>query len=341
MTALTQYQRLEAQGLWRPARDAQRVNVIVSVGEATLTISDIHDRPLAHWSLPALTRLNPGKRPALFAPSADPEEAEELELADDDMIHAIEKLRSAISRARPRSGRLRLAVSASALLALTLGALFWLPGALERQTVRLLPDATRQAVGQRLLTSIRRVSGAPCSAPYGTRALTSLRSRVLGPESPARLVVLSSGVTWARHLPGAVILLNRALLEDYDEPEVAAGFILAESERAHRADPMLELLDHAGTLATVKLLTTGRIDDAVLDSYAEVLLTAPPEPLPDQALLDRFAAARVSSTPYAFALDRTGESVLGLIEADPVPLSEAQPLLADADWVSLQGICAE
>jgi len=341
MTALTQYQRLEAQGLWRPARDAQRVNVIVSLGDASLTIADTRDRPLAHWSLPALKRLNPGKRPALYAPSDAPDEQEELELADEDMIRAIEKLRAAIARARPRSGRLRVGLTAGILGALVIGALVWLPGALERQTLSVLPDVTRKAVGQRLLTRIRRVAGTPCATTLGRTALGHLRDRVLGPDSRASLVVVSAGVTWSGHLPGAVILLNRALIEDYEEPDVVAGFILAESERARLNDPMRALLDHAGLLATVKLLTTGTIDDAVLDSYAETLLTAAPDPLPDEALLARFAEARVRSTPYAFALDQTGESVLGLIEADPVPIDAAGPLLSDADWVSLEGICGE
>jgi hypothetical protein len=65
MTALSEFERLEAPGLWRPTPEAQRLNVIVSVGDATLTISDMQDRPLSHWSLPALHRLNPGKTPAL------------------------------------------------------------------------------------------------------------------------------------------------------------------------------------------------------------------------------------------------------------------------------------
>ena len=341
MTALTQYDRLEAQGLWRPARAAQRVNVIVSLGDATLTISDPHDRALAHWSLPALFRLNPGKRPALFAPSDAAEEGEELELDDAQMIEAIEKLRSAIARARPRSGRLRLALTALVLLAAGTLAFVWLPGALRAHTVSVLPYVTRQAVGERLLTRVRRVAGAPCGSALGRAALTKLGRRVLGENTPAQLVVVSSGVTWAGHLPGGVILLNRALLEDYEEPDVAAGFILAENERARRADPMAQLLDHAGTLATVKLLTTGTIADAALDSYAEVVLTAEPVPLPDAALIARFAAARLRSSPYAYALDQTGESVLGLIEADPVPLAQAEPLLPDADWVSLQGICVQ
>ena len=49
MTALDSYDRLEAAGLWRAGADAQRREVVVSIGDATLKISDMSDTVLAHW----------------------------------------------------------------------------------------------------------------------------------------------------------------------------------------------------------------------------------------------------------------------------------------------------
>jgi hypothetical protein len=74
MTVLEQYKRLEATGLWREAPDAQRREVIVSLGDATLMISTFSEIALTHWSLPAVARLNPGRQPALYAPGAEAEE---------------------------------------------------------------------------------------------------------------------------------------------------------------------------------------------------------------------------------------------------------------------------
>ena len=105
MTALKEYDRLEATGLWRETPDTQRRDVLVSFGKATLIISDKSDAALAHWSLPAIERLNPGVRPALFCPG--PDAVEELELSEPALIEAIEKVRKTVARARPRSGRLR------------------------------------------------------------------------------------------------------------------------------------------------------------------------------------------------------------------------------------------
>ena len=90
MTALDKYQRLEATGLWRETSEVQRREVIVSMGDASLTISDLQDRPLTHWSIAAIERANPNKRPAVFHPDADPSETLELGDNEAEMIEAIE-----------------------------------------------------------------------------------------------------------------------------------------------------------------------------------------------------------------------------------------------------------
>ena len=80
MTALSEYQRLECQGLWRETSDLQRREVIVTFGDASLIFKETpSERALAHWSLPAVVRVNPGRMPALFSP--DPASGEELEIA--------------------------------------------------------------------------------------------------------------------------------------------------------------------------------------------------------------------------------------------------------------------
>ncbi len=338
MTALKEYERLEAPGVWCASPEAQRVNVIVSLGEAALTISDMSDRALTHWSLAAVHRINPGERPARFSPSD--EVYEDLEIDDDLMIAGIERVRKTVERRQRTPGRLRHMIGTGMLAALALVAVFWLPNALNRYTATVVGPPTRAAIGQKILNRIGRVTGKQCDGIFARSALEALGRRVLGANAP-RLIVLSSGVQAAAHLPGNITLLNRALIEDYEEPDVVAGFILAEDQRRRQNDPMLPLLSHAGLMATVRLLTTGALPDDVIDSYAEWLLTSASDPLTADDLLPRFSEAGIRSTPYAYALDITGEQTLPLIEADPVPLSAATPLLSDGDWVRLQGICGE
>ncbi|MFV0360598.1 hypothetical protein [Tropicimonas sp.] len=336
MTALTKYSRLEAPGIWRADPQAQRRDVIVSFGDTSLVISDRNDRALSHWSLAAVVRINKGTRPALYTPSADG--AETLEIEDGTMINAIETVRSAVLRGRPHPGRLRTGVVALVLAAVVAIALFWLPDALVRHTVSVVPEPTRAEIGAELLRAIGRVSGAPCRSARGDQALGRLHTRLIGPGKGS-ILVLREGVAESMSLPGGTILINRALVEDHESPDVVAGHILAEAQRRAADDPVQTLLESAGPVPTFRLLTTGHLPDGAIRAYAEQLISAQPAPVDRRALLKRFAAAGVSSSPYAYALDVTGETTLDLIESDPMRGHVTKPLLTDADWVALQEIC--
>lgn len=335
MVALKKYARIESVGLWRATEDAQRREVIVVLGDATLTIRTSNDQPLAHWSLAAIARANPGKTPARYHPDGDPGEELELPDSETEMIEAIETLRRAVDRARPRPGRLRWLGFAASVAAVLAAAVIWLPGALVDHTVSVVPEVGRKEIGQALLTRIQRVTGPACGTSANNSSLARLGTRLGAP----RLAVMRGGIDTTLHLPGGQILLARQLLEDHEEPDVAAGFILAERSLAGQSDPLRDLLDHAGLAASFRLLTTGQLSPEALDAYAEHLLTAPPRQ-PDRArLLAAFAEAQVRTTPYAYAIDITGEKSLPLIEADPMRGQPVSPLLSDGDWLRLQGIC--
>jgi len=144
-------------------------------------------------------------------------------------------------------------------------------------------------------------------------------------------------------LPGNLMLLNSRLLEDYEVPDVAAGYILAELLHAQSNDPLHGLLSDSGMLANLQLLATSTLDATSLRNHAEALLSgtrgATVQPTPDEALLMAFRTAEVKSTPYAYAVDLSGETTLALIEADPFPQAAPRPVLSDADWLRLQAIC--
>lgn len=338
MTALKKYSRLESSGLWRDSPLAQRREVVVAFREATLVLSDPKsETALSHWSLPAIERVNPGELPAVFAPGA--EAIETLELDDRDMIAALETVRNAIAGQRPKPGRLRGGLLGSGtVLVLALG-IFWLPDALYRHTASVLPAATRAAIGQAALADVQRLTGSPCASPLGTFALTTLGDKLFGPHR-AQILILRDGLTGAAHLPGGIILIGRSVVEDEGGPEVLAGLALMERLQADIRDPILPVLDHAGLTATFRLLTSGTLPDSAVAGYGEGLLQDPGVAVPDDVALARFAAAGLSSAPYAYAIDPSGETTIGLIEADPLAGLIPEPLMADGDWVSLQDICA-
>ncbi len=335
MTALSKYDRLEATALWRADPDGQRREVIASIGNATLVITDMNDRAIAHWSLAAVERANPAQTPAVFHPDGDPGETLELPEHEAEMVEAIESLRSLIAQRRPRPGRLRwlgMALSFGTVLGL---AAFWLPGALRDNTLRVVPQVKREALGVALMDRMQRVTGPMCSDAAGLRALRRLGARL---DTPKLAVVPALGRP-SLHLPGGVIVLDRSVFEDWEEPDVAAGFILAELARQVERDPLADLLETTGLWENFRLLTTGEVAGPALDAYAEHLMTAPAQP-PDTAnLLALFEAADVRAEPYARARDITGETVLELIEGDPMQNRVAEPLIPDSAWLRLQGMC--
>lgn len=336
MTALKKYEKLESSGLWRESLATQRREVIVSFGDTSLVIRNNAEDPIAHWSLPAVQRLNPGQQPAVFSPNAEANET--LEIDDSTMVEAIEAVRNAINRRRPHPGRLRLSILLGLTLIILALAVFWLPAALESHTAKVVPFETRAQIGKQVLAQISRLSGNVCKTPAGNRALSRLETR-LKVNPRGQIAILPGGIAKSAHLPGSIVLLNRALLEDHELPEVAASYVMVEILRIQKRDPMLDMLQFVGGIASFRLLTTGALDDTSLRNYAQFVLTAKRDLPPFADILAALKEARFSSAPMAYEIDISGETTLPLIEADPFRNINYPRLISDADWISLQSIC--
>lgn len=342
MTALIKYQRLECTGLWRLTAAAQLREVVVNLRDTTLVLADPRtEMALSHWSLPSVERVNPGEMPAIYTPGRldDGTPSETVEVDDPDMIAALETVRITLFRRRPRPGRVR---GLTVVLAVTLAGVFsflWLPEAMIRHTASVLPTATRIQIGKLAMADAARLTGSPCLNVLGQRGAAALAQKLSG-QGVGEVDVVRDGVTDAVALPGGIVLLSGKLLEKLQDPEPVAGYILAAILRAGVSDPVLPILRHAGLVATVRLLTTGHLPVGAVDGYAESLLATKPAAVDDERLLEKFRQVNLSSTAYARAVDPTGESTLGLIEADPFKGSSPAAILPDNDWISLQSICA-
>lgn len=326
MTALKDFVRLESTGLWRASAEDQRRDVYVFVGDASLMIVDSNETPLSHWSLPAVERLNPGQRPALYAPDGNGEET--LEIADPDMIEAISRVQRAVRRSTPKPGRLRLILAVAAVLGTVALTVFWLPGALERQARAVIPPAKIDAIGAGLRSDILRLTGPACAGPAGRAELDALLTRLFPADRP-KVTILTLDSTPVIVLPGARILVDRKLIETEDTADVLAGYLLAATWMARAHDPVTTFLHHAGTRASIALLTTGDLGLDPIRAEAERLLRQPfdPEPtLPDLAPL--FATVGVAMGPYLIHRGVT-----------PPPETPVGPVLDDTRWIALQQFC--
>jgi hypothetical protein len=338
MTALQKYDRIEAAGLWRAHPEARAIDVILSLGDATLTINDMRDRALAHWSLGALVRQNPNAMPAIFHPEGD--ETETLELAEDEtqMIDALMQIISAVEKRRPRRGRLRLWSILGITALVGISGVMFVPDILRHHALRVVPLAKRAEIGQSILTHLSSSLGPKCRATrQAETALINLQHRLF--ESGPTLHVVPSGINETLSLPGKIILIGHPLVEDFDEPDPLAGFILAANLTLKASDPLDNLLKSIGMRGTLRLLTTGQINAPQLASYAKSLLRQNQERPSAEVLAPVFQDAGVRMAPYAYAIDITGETTLDLIEAGQFQTDGTRPILSDADWIRLQGIC--
>ncbi|WP_265499451.1 hypothetical protein [Paracoccus beibuensis] len=339
MTALTEFQRLEAQGLWRETPQTRQCEVIVSVGEATLTLMDPRtDKPLSHWSLPAVTRLNPGRLPAMYTPNSDgPDEVVEIE--DPLMIEAVERVQRAIATHRAQPRRLRGVFTGITLLLMVIGLAFWLPDALIRHAARIAPPAQKRTIGLAVLADIERSGGAVCRRVSGQQVLNWFTPAFVGPDGLVQ--VIPGPLNGARRLPGDVYVLGEDLLAASAGPEAAAGHLLSAQLAQDDDEVTLEALKHAGLMSALRLMTLGTLPQGAMAGYGEALLDQP-LPRPDLAVLPAaFAERDLSTEPFARSIDPTGTALLPLIEADPVRAgTPARDLLTDEQWLALQQICA-
>lgn len=338
MTVLEKYQRLEAEGIWRPDPSEQRRDVIAAIGDATLTLSSPTGQILTHWSLPAIRKIQTTESSALYAPGRDVPET--LEISDQTMIEAIDKVLKAINRKTTGKGGVRwFAILAMVVAALALFTI-WLPKAAARYVAAIAPAAARTQIGDSTFARIEKLTGARCSAPAGLAALKKLESRLF-PDGQSKLAVLPSSLSQTAHLPGGWILVSHKIVEDYETPEVLAGFILAEDLRRQQSDPLVAYLQKAGFKASLGLLTKASVSPDAIRLAAERTLTDPPNAIDMNMLAKRAAAFGFYPLPFGAAFDFSGDTAQFLREASASQSTDLRPLLADGDWIALQRICEE
>lgn len=343
MTALDKYRKLEGTGLWSARVEDQRREVVVSFGDATLVISDSRSmQVLSHWSLPAVRRRNPRERPALYSPDGDGGEV--LELDDDWLIDALNAVQTALApptRWRDRLGR--KGYGGLALLVL-LAIVLVFPPALKRHTASVLPWTSRYEIGTRLVDDLQAGGAQACSTAQGRAALDALHRQVLG--QPADIRVLQ-GMERARvtGFPGGVYVIDVGLLDIAESAEALAGALLLAEARLRGGDPVRPVLDHIGTVQTLRLLTSGAVPTEALDGYAAAHIRAKADTPEAALLLARFETLGLSARPFADnpePLDPDAGPLLAALRAGDPMAGEApmRALLSDGQWVSLQNICA-
>lgn len=265
MTALDKFIRLESGGHWRDGNTGREVTV--SFGKATLVLSDGAGKPLAHWSLPAIVRVNPQDTPARYAPDTDATET--VEISDDLMVGAIEEVRGALrhTNPKPKAGAGRYIFAAFGLTAIVAVAV-WGNEAAQKLAIAVVPEANQRTIGAGILAEYTTLAGPKCTSPAGDAALTDLRETLFGDDAPKQLVVVADLPSGAAALPGDLILVDGGMLANENAAAIAPALI---SSAAMQKDVLPDVLSTARIGAIFKLLTTGSLPDTVARDYAIAL----------------------------------------------------------------------
>jgi hypothetical protein len=254
------------------------------------------------------------------------------------MLEALLKVRKAIDRSRPHPGRLRLILAVSSVMVVSVVSALWGPQAVISYASKVLPEVKRIQLGDALALRIGQLAGPYCSSPEGSRTAEKLVARL---NTPARLSlsVLPGQRSRPIALPGGKVVLFENMVTAYDDPAVTAGHVLFALAASQNNDPVRLYLEQAGPLISLGLIASNDLSEAQIDQLAKIALSQPAIPAPRTALLNLFAKAEISVSPFARTL--SGAKAQDLTAQDPFPTGSPYPVLADGAWLGLKAICSD
>ncbi|MXU65379.1 hypothetical protein [Oceanomicrobium pacificus] len=344
MTALDQYERLEAVGLWRETPQAAPREVIVSFGNATLVLSDMKDVTLTHWSLTATRRFAEDETGVTFSPDSDGAEA--LTIADPLMIEAIERISTAARSLPERRRPVWPWVAGGLFAALVVAAVMVGPeiaGSLLRGKIA---PVQRDRIGIQIVAEMRESGQTICRNRRGQTALDRIVARV-APGSGWSARVFRHHAARIFAIPGQRLMISSGLVAGARDPDALAGWIALEIEEAALEAPLDALLADDSLVEQIDVLRRGGLDaaerQAAIDTYLSMPLADRPEA--DPATMERLAAADLPTVPLSTALAWAApdpDRVAAMRRANTIdPDSPYTPSLDDFSWITLQAICAD
>jgi Zn-dependent protease with chaperone function len=370
-TALARYALLESTGAYFDGLSAEPREVVVRFGEATLTLQDFEDMPVAHWALGGLKRLD-GSREGELRLAPDMEGDERLAIRDPQMIEAIEAVCTELDRRPPRRrGRGRRALwTGAAAAALAAILLVLTPGMAER-LAPLVPAEQEQRLGEAVAGQAMRLAAggaAPriCDAPSGRAALDRMTARLAAEADshvPIRVRVIAQPSPNVFAAPGGQVILFSGLLDAAGGPDEVAAVLAHQVGHVVRRDPLRGMLRAAGSAGVLGLVLGDFVGGAATAEMAEAALAADYGREAERAA-DAYAHALLGKAGLPAAalariferLERAEREPRGLLRhfashpemadriaaaraADRVGGAPFRPSLDDPGWIALQQIC--
>jgi len=214
------------------------------------------------------------------------------------------------------------------------------------------------------LLSFGKAGDLACRNPAGEAALNRIASRLMDGQNLQYAIsfsVLNHEMVNAFAAPGGQIVILRGLLDASDTPEEVAAVLAHEIGHVEARDPTRLMLRAAGSAGIVSIIlgdvTGGSLIGIIGDQVLQSSYTRQAEAAADEFSLAMLQAANVDSASFAEFFDKLSGLEGGFVPPEYLsshPSSAARaarvrdfsagqsgttPVLTDAEWTALKGIC--
>ncbi len=328
---LVDFELLECLGIWHQLPNDPGMEVVIKIDASMLTLISKGNQVIVQWSCDAIRRKRQRGLPAIYSPDSEFEET--LEVSDSTAISVLDDIIASYNEQLSRSG---LSLRGVALFMVIL-ALIVVPAVaffdrIAPHVAGLVSYRQQSEIGERVFAALADERGGECRSGKGLQSISVLERRIF-PDARYRLRIVADRAVRSLMLPGSIIVVGASVLEEFDGPEVVAGYALLELAAAETSGPFDRFLSHAGIGVATYLALERGIDDRPVIEYSRSLPEENPAVVDDARLLEEFTRAGFSSTPFGRVADRAG------LVADEPGDNPYEPLMTDSQWLRLRDIC--
>ena len=338
MTVHPGFEVLECVGIWTRTQRARPQEIIVQLGVESLTLRNKDESVITHWSRHILYEFPAPENKAIFSP--DPETGEQVIIEDPLMIAVIrgdQYIEDPSQNSAPISFGIPW-IKIIALFIILAGIIYYTSEEIIKSTSGIVSAEKRAVIGEHLYSHLLNSESEECQSDAGNSAKKKLLARVV-PDLQLDIRIVESVPFMSMSLPSRIVILNAALLEKYDGPEVVAGYIILEAERYRKFDILLPLLVDAD-LGDLFNLTVGRnIDFEYYRLYADRLLVGNLIEVDLSQVIEEIKKRAFPSIPFGHVYASTGGDAAPFLSDKKYLIDPYMPLLTDNEWQELRNIC--
>jgi len=348
----------------------EKQRVSLRINDGVLELKNVETHVMTRWSLGKMREVPDQSDENSMTFAADNYDPARLVVREVEGLRALAKTGARFDPLTgPRGQMIRLALMAILAFGGISGILFGLVPWFANRAAATIPVAAETRLGEQIFGQIYTGRGlSVCEAPEGVAALSAMEQRLTdGFDLPMPLTVqvVRDPTVNATALPGGYVTIHEGLLRDAEDPAEVAAVVAHEIGHVVHRDGTRAHLRGMGSFGTIGLLfgdVFGVFGAAIASQVVDASYSREAERdadafayemmenagLPPGAMGNFFARLQAEMGPDADmgALRHLSthpelvERIEASAAAEALSTSSGPPVLSDAQWTALQGICA-